>query len=172
MFPFLQSKENADNGKSKKPHLWIILFAGAVGIALLLFGSQSSQEKTKEEKEIYTPSEDELVLYQSYLEERVKTLCESVAGVGGNVTAVVTLSGSFESVYATEQINGNEEYVIIGSGANAAALFLSRSAPEIAGIGVVCPGGDDTTVCRELTALLCATFHIPSNRIYITKATS
>ena len=88
----------------------------------------------------------------------------------GNVTVVVTLSGSFESVYATEWPDGNEEYVILGSGSSAAPIYLSRSAPEIAGIGIVCSGGANDNVKRELIALLSATFHISSNRIYITEA--
>ena len=109
------------------------------------------------------------MIYQDYLEKRIKTLCESVSGVR-NVTVVVTLSGSFESVYATEWPDGNEEYVILGSGSSASPIYLSRSAPEIAGIGIVCSGGANDNVRRELISLLSATFHISSNRIYITEA--
>ena len=41
---------------------------------------------------------------------------------------------------------------------------------EIAGIGIVCSGGANDNVRRELISLLSATFHISSNRIYITEA--
>lgn len=167
MFDFLKKGTDGEE-KSTKARLWLILLGAALGVGLLLWGG-AREESTEGVADIpYSPNDDELVLYQSYLEERVKAVCESVEGVS-NVTAIVTLSGGFSSVYATEHPDGNEEYVIIGSGSNASALFLSRSAPEIAGIGIVCRGGSDSRIQKELTALLGACFHIPSNRIYVTE---
>lgn len=148
--------------------LWLILLGATLGVALILWGGAREGEAEEAEATPYSPGTDELVLYQGYLEERVKAVCESVEGVG-NVTVIVTLSGGFEAVYATEYPDGNEEYVIIGSGSNATALFLSRSAPGIAGIGIVCNGGADASVQKELTALISAAFHVPTNRIYVTK---
>lgn len=168
MFSFFKNEENGEE-KNGKARLWLILIGAAVGVALILFGGSTKQAKEEPADTVYSPAEDELVLYQNYLEERVKSLCESVEGVSG-VTAVVTLAGGFESVYATEFLDGNEEYVILGSGANATALFLSREAPQIAGIGIVCLGGNNASIRAELTSLVCATFHISSNRVYITEA--
>ena len=166
MFDFLKKGSLKENGKLR---LYLLLGCGALGILLILFGSSTkTAEKTSTETP-YSTSTDELVIYQDYLEKRIKTLCESVSGVR-NVTVVVTLSGSFESVYATEWPDGNEEYVILGSGSSASPIYLSRSAPEIAGIGIVCSGGANDNVRRELISLLSATFHISSNRIYITEA--
>ena len=166
MFDFLKKGSLKENGKLR---LYLLLGCGVLGILLILFGSSTkTAEKTSTETP-YSTSTDELVIYQDYLEKRIKTLCESVSGVR-NVTVVVTLSGSFESVYATEWPDGNEEYVILGSGSSASPIYLSRSAPEIAGIGIVCIGGSNDNVRRELISLLSATFHISSNRIYITEA--
>ena len=166
MFDFLKKGSLKENGRLR---LYLLLGCGVLGILLILFGSSTkTAEKTSTETP-YSTSTDELVIYQDYLEKRIKTLCESVSGVG-NVTVVVTLSGSFESVYATEWPDGNEEYVILGSGSSASPIYLSRSAPEIAGIGIVCSGGANDHIRRELIALLSATFHISSNRIYIAEA--
>ena len=166
MFDFLKKGNAKENGRLR---LYLLLGCGVLGILLILFGSSTkTAEKTSTETP-YSTSTDELVIYQDYLEKRIKTLCESVSGVR-NVTVVVTLSGSFESVYATEWPDGNEEYVILGSGSSASPIYLSRSAPEIAGIGIVCSGGANDNVRRELISLLSATFHISSNRIYITEA--
>ena len=163
-------RSHADEGTGEKlssARKWLILIGAALGVALLIFGStEIPRDDQKTESAHYDPTQDELVLYQSFLEERVRSICESVSGVGG-VTAIVTLSGGFESVYATEWNDGNEEYVIIGSGSNASALFLTRDAPEIAGIGVVCHGSVGISTKNELTALLSAAFRVPSNRIYI-----
>ena len=167
MFDFLKQDANGEE-RGGKLRLWLIVLGAAVGVALILWGGAREDETPAQEATLYSPADDELVLYQGYLEERVKAICESVEGVS-NVTAIVTLRGGFSSVYATEYPNGNEEYVILGSGSNATALFLSRSAPEIAGIGIVCRGGSGSAVQKELTALISAAFHLPSNRIYITE---
>jgi stage III sporulation protein AG len=80
------------------------------------------------------------------------------------------LEGGFQSVYATEYQNGNESYVIVGSGSSAKPLFLSREAPQIAGVGIVCRGGNSASVRHELTILISAAFPVPSNRIYVTES--
>ncbi|MBE6699063.1 MAG: hypothetical protein E7584_02345 [Ruminococcaceae bacterium] len=166
MFDFFKKGNASQNGRLR---LYLLLGCGVLGILLILLGSSGKKAEKTADETPYSTSTDELVIYQDYLESRIKKLCESVSGVR-NVTVVVTLSGSFESVYATEWPDGNEEYVILGSGSSASPIYLSRSAPEIAGIGIVCLGGSNDNVRRELIALLSATFHISSNRIYITEA--
>ena len=168
---FFQKNKDGDVQSNVKMK-WLLPAVGALlGILLLLWGGnmeKSPNNADSSAEQISTP-QSELDAYQIYLEGRVRTLCQSVEGVD-NVTVAVTLTGCFEEIYATEWIDGNEEYVIIGSGSSASALYLSRNAPEIAGIGVVCRGGGNTDVRRELLALLSATFHVPANRIYITEA--
>lgn len=172
MFPKSKSEGGAPEA-SGKLRLILILAGAAVGILLLLLGSGNlfSSGKEPADQPVTPTAQQELEQYQSYIEARVRSLCESVEGVSG-VTVAVTLSGNFEEVYATEQVDGNEEYVIIGSGSNASALHISRLAPQIAGIGVVCRGGGNADVRQELTSLLCAAFRISSNRVYIAEAKS
>ncbi len=165
MFDFLKH-ENGEKGKNGK--LILLILGGAVGILLLLFGGQSAAKEESTPQVGYEVEKDELVIYQTYLEKEIRTLCESVAGVK-NVTVAVTLNGTFESVYATEWQEGREEYVILGSGASAEALYLTRYAPDIAGIGIVCTGGSSARVRNELIPLISTTFSVASNRIYITE---
>ena len=163
MFDFLKKGSLKENGRLR---LYLLLGCGVLGILLILFGSSTkTAEKTSTETP-YSTSTDELVIYQDYLEKRIKTLCESVSGVR-NVTVVVTLSGSFESVYATEWPDGNEEYVILGSGSSASPIYLSRSAPEIAGIGIVCSGGDDYNVRKNVISVVSSAFNVSSNKIFV-----
>ncbi len=169
MLTFFKGGTGEKGASDLKGKLWIILIAAAVGIALILIGSTPSQKKEEETQLPYRTETDEIVIYQRYLEGEIKSLCESVRGVG-TVTVTVTLSGGFESVYATEWKDGNEEYVILGSGASATPIYLSRSAPEITGIGIVCNGGENEYVRYELIGLLSAAFHVNSNRIYVAKA--
>lgn len=151
--------------------VWLIVIGALCGVLLLVFGSGigSHTDKVAEPAGNGT-AEEELAAYRTALEADIRALCESVEGVG-NVTVALTLSGGFRDVYATEAArDGGEQYVIVGSGSNAAALLLSRDAPEIVGIGIVCRGGMSASVRQELTALLSAAYHIPSNRVYITEA--
>ena len=166
MFDFLKKGSSTEKGKLR---LYLLLGCGVLGLLLILFGSSTKTAEKAAESSPYSTSTDELVIYQDYLETRIKKLCESVSAVK-NVTVVVTLSGSFESVYATEWPNGEEQYVVLGSGSSASALYLTRSAPDIAGIGIVCTGGGNESVRRELISLLCATFDVSSHRIYVTEA--
>lgn len=146
---------------------------GAVcGILLLIFGSGIGTDTQQEARDAESGDDEELSRYRAELEQEIKTLCESVKGVG-NVTVVLTLSGGFCNVYATESAkDGAEEYVIVGSGSNAAALLLTRKTPEIVGIGIVCRNGSNASVKLELTALLSAAYNVSGNRIYVTEAKS
>ncbi|MBQ9806485.1 MAG: hypothetical protein IJW49_08290 [Clostridia bacterium] len=146
--------------------IWILIVGGVIGIALILFGSHESNVTEPIEDTVPVPETD-TVRYQEYLETRIEELCASM-GLG-EVSAIVTLEGSFREIYATEWQGENEEYVIVGSGSSAQALLLSRQAPEIMGIGVVCRTSLSPIRSNELVSLLSATFHTPTNRIYITQ---
>ena len=158
--------------KIGKRKLLLILLGGGVGVLLLLFGS-GWFGKTTEPKadDAQTQIEEEVRQYRLETEKQIKGLCESVQGVG-NVTVAVSLSGGFETVYATESYSGGERYVTVGSGSNQQAVLLYRTPPDVTGIGIVCSGGSDLNVRRELLSLLSATYHISTNRIYITEAKS
>ena len=158
---FKKTKES----EGKKLPILLLLAGGIVGIALILFGSMGS-DSPEPISESQANKEEEIVRYQEYLESRVEALCTSM-GLG-KVSAIVTLEGSFEEIYATEWHGENEQYVVLGSGSSEQALLLSRNAPNIMGIGVVCHSPLSPTRHDELLSLLSATFHTPSNRIYIT----
>ena len=153
-----------------KRKLLLILLGGGVGILLLLFGSgwlgKSTQTPTVNSQ---LQIEEEVRQYREETEKQIKALCESVQGVG-HVTVAVSLSGGFETVYATESYSGGERYVTVGSGSNQQPVLLYRTPPDVTGIGIVCTGGSDLNVRRELLSLLSATYHISTNRIYITEA--
>ena len=166
MFSFWKDESNPE--ARKKGFLILIVLGILAGVALLFLGNHEESKEVEAPTEVYNLSEDELIIYQKHLEERVRDLCATVNGVG-SVTAIVTLEGGFSSEYAVEYKDGNEEYVILGSGSSQTGLFLSRTAPRIAGIGVVCQGGNDARVQKELTSLLSAAFDLPSNRIYVTQ---
>ncbi len=155
-------------GEHSTKGLLLILLA-MVGIGLLIFGGIRKEDRAEQPNNTATDTEEALRIYQAELETRIREICSSTAGVS-DVRVIVTLAGGFEAVYATELIDGDERYVILGNGSNAEALLLSHAAPQIIGIGVICRGGGNATVRRELISLLSAAFDLPTNRIYITEA--
>lgn len=161
-----EKKEPAKPGKKK---LFLILLGAAAGIFLLLLGSGWFTKQQTAEPEKSLSSGEELALYRTELEQRIADLCAAVDGVSA-VRVSATLSGGFETVYATETRNGTEVYATIGSGSSAKALVIAQNPPEVSGIGVVCRGGNDPAVRSTLTALLSAAFRVPTNRISIAEA--
>ena len=166
---FFRNRSERSTEDKNRGHLLLILIGAAVGVLLLLFGGEWTEKETEKAEAEQNTASDDPETYRKELEERISEICRSVRGVDG-VRVAVTLEGGFERIYATEWIDGNQRYVIVGSGSYASALLLSQKEPEIAGIGVVCRGGGNSDIRRELLSLLSATFDLPVNRIYITEA--
>lgn len=160
----------------KRGTLKILIIALSVGIALLIIGSFVLPD----EKEEVTNSDGEgtkiigFFEYKKLLEEEIKSVCSTVDGVE-NVSVVVFFSDVGGSIYAQNTQSGNTnnqktEYVVIGSGSNAHALYIGESLPRLSGIGVVCDTGGDATRRNEILALLSAAYGLPMTRIYVSEA--
>ena len=156
----------------KSGKLAVALVGIVLGALLLFFGNRAGKDTADPTPhtppEVSTPSAE---TYRAELESRVKTLCGRVAGVG-EVEVMITLSGGFEYVYATDKkltVGGEStSYITVGSGDDESLVYITERLPAILGIGVVCTGGMDPTVRREVTALLSAAFGVGSNKIYVT----
>lgn len=163
-----QEKEKKPEKPGKKKLVLILLGAG-VGIFLLLLGSGWFAKQSDTQSPAAPSQREELEAYRADLEKRIAELCAAVEGVS-DVRVSTTLSGGFETVYATETRNGVEVYATVGSGSSAKALVVAQNPPEVIGIGVVCRGGSDSGIRGTLTTLLSAAFRVPSNRISIAEA--
>ncbi|MBO5898100.1 MAG: hypothetical protein J6R04_03720 [Clostridia bacterium] len=156
---------------------WVLILGALCGVALMLLGNSDIVTKKREKTATELTESDPLLVYASELERKIETLCARVDGVG-EVRAVVSLSGDFTYIYASDSesaeregtIERQEQYVTVGSGSNAQPLLLTRLPPAIEGIGVVCRGGANASVRREITALLSAAFSVGSNKIYVAEA--
>ena len=157
---------------------WILIVGAVLGVALILWGNRDVDAVRSEKATTVNEGEqDELVAYGAQLERKIEALCEGVCGVSG-VRAVVTFSGDFQYTYATDSDTQQKdgiredrlEYVTVGSGSSEQTVLLSRTPPDVSGIGIVCDGGASPEARRELVALLSATFGIGSNKIYVAEA--
>ena len=138
----------------------LILLVLALGVLLLLFGGQETGTGEGD----YARHREE---YRRETEERVAKLCALVRGVG-RVSVLITLEAGEEYVYAKDESNGGTDYVTGQSG----GLLLTRRAPRVAGVAVVCDGGDSEAVKNELTTMLHALLDVPYGHISISPAKS
>ncbi len=148
-------------GKRRLP----LLVAGAVlGVLLLLLGSMGDKTEGEGEADMLSLRVAELDTYEATLEEEIMALCDAVKGVSH-----VRVFVSFEAGYTVQYtVNGDGDPVTVGSGSSEEALYGTLLPPRIAGVGIVCAGGDRAAVRGELTALVSAALGISSNRIYVT----
>ena len=170
--PYQQSSpERCVTSMKKSGKLAVILLFVALGAVLLLVGNRAGKDTDTGSSDPPVTSTRTAEEYRAELESRMEAICADVAGVG-EVDVVVTLEGGFSYVYATDRktnVGGESlSYVTVGSGDRESLVYLSEKAPAIVGIGVVCTGGMDPTVRREVTSLLSAAFGVGSNKIYVT----
>lgn len=167
------SPDRCVKAMKKSGRLAIALVCIAAGVLLLVFGNRIGKHEDTMASDIpqggtVTRTTEE---YRADLELRMESICAQVAGVGA-VDVIVTLEGGFEYVYAYDiksTVGGEStSYITIGSGDNESLVYITERAPSITGIGVVCSGGMDAAVRREVTALLSAAFGVGSNKIYVT----
>ena len=139
-----------------------------LGILLMLLsrcGEDKAGAQTQNEPSALDPA-----LYAEQIEEKVEALCNKIDGVS-SAHAVVTLKGGYRAIYATDAQYGSSvnksETVLIGSGSSEKALLIGYENPEIAGIGIVCSGGDDAYVRAEIISMISAAFDLGSNKIFV-----
>ena len=146
----------------------IIIFASIALVGVLLV-SMSSKKTKQNADEVNFESLDP-AKYASEVEERVEELCNRVDGAG-SAYAVVTLKGGYKAIYASDRQTGSSvnksDTVIIGSGSSQKALLIGYENPEIAGIGIVCSGGDNYNVRKNIIAVVSSAFNVSSNKIFV-----
>lgn len=170
-----ETSERCLTSMKKSGKLGIAVGGILIGVLLLFLGNSHLVGRDKDSGSPDTPPAGSTALsteeYRIGLETRMEQICAQIAGVGA-VDVIVTLSGGCEYVYATDKkvtVGGEStSYITIGSGDNESLVYITERSPAITGIGVVCAGGMDPVVRREVTALLSAAFGVGSNKIYVT----
>ena len=142
---------------------WLLVGGVVLGALLLLFGSGWGEKSAAAESEAVIQRSEELEEYRTALEKRLEKICDAVDGVG-SVEVMVTLECGYRTVYTTD---GGGDTVTIGTGSNQQALYRTTQPPAVAGVAVVCNGGDDAHVQRVLTDLISTALGISSNRVCV-----
>lgn len=156
IFQFLRSKK-----------IYFLSALILIGVVIILLGKSGTERSEDVKSEI---GELDPTQYSAMLEERIEELCNRVDGVSG-AYAVVTLKGGYQAIYATDSQSGSttskNQTVLIGSGSGEQAILEGYSYPEIAGIGIVCHGGDSYDVKNKIVSLVSSAFDISANKIFV-----
>ena len=136
----------------------MLLLIGVLGLVLLFWGRWGDDAKAPESG---LPTVEE---YKASLESSLQALCEEVKGVG-EARVLVTVDGTEVAVYEKNVTATGETLATAGGN----AVLSYYVAPKVTGVAVVCDGGDDPMVKRELTSLLCAALSLGSNQVYVGK---
>ena len=156
----------------KSGALWIVIFAFAAGIIMLLIsGGLKGEGDGEPVPNDYTYSADSFEAYKQELSKSIISICSRVSG-SGEIYVILDFESSGEVIYAQNSnisSDGDEryEYVVIGSGSNAEALYLGHKLPKLSGIGIVCSGGDDARVRDEISLLLASAYGLSLTRICV-----
>ena len=156
------------NSKQKSKLLIVLLaLCGFLGICLVLFGEQKGAGSTAGKEGLQEMDPDD---YAKRVEEQVEELCNRIDGVSGTY-AVVALKGGFKALYASDLQQGSSnkknQTVVIGSGSDEQGLLIGYENPEISGIGIVCSGGDDYNIRKDIISMVSSAFGLPSNKIFV-----
>lgn len=145
--------------------MWLLVAGVVLGVFLLLFGSGFGEQQSDNNEGADTVSESvaDLEAYREKLEKQVREICDAVYGVSG-VEVMVTLESGCRVVYTTD---GNGDPATVGSGSSQQALYRTLQPPTVAGVAVVCHGGDSPALQHTLTDLVSTALGISTNRVCV-----
>lgn len=175
MIDRLRTRLGGENG------IRLIVLLGLAGMALILLSGLLPDAKPKQsEPELQcaeagdNPDADS---YRQMLEQRLTELLSQMEGVG-QVTVMITVSGSAEQVYAEEVKTSSSDhntqresvYVITKQGGDEAALRSETKYPAVQGAAVLCSGGDHAAVQERISKAVSTVLGIPAARIFVGKS--
>lgn len=172
------------------PKLLLVLAAGIVLIALSAGDMSTRKKDTPKEVENTTDTEsDTKDEYTKKLEKQFESVLANVSGVG-RVKVMITLDTSSEKVtlsdpvYKNESVNETEADGSVKSQTNSESspqtvfsekddvkdpYVVKEIEPVIKGVLVVCEGGDNDSVKKEITSAAEVLFGLESHKIKVMK---
>lgn len=160
----------------KRVRLPVVL--GVVGVLLICLSEFISFPAKQEAKAEST--ERSAADFCTETEEKLKKIIAQVQDAG-RVEVMITLESSDEKVYAadekkdtktsgeTEQRSTDEKYVLIDNGTRDDGILLKTNSPKVKGVIVVCDGGDNPTVVKQVSDAVSAALGVSANHISVLK---
>lgn len=149
------------------------------GVFLMVLSWDDRGEKEPAATSVAEKTEEDTIIssldsYKHAREEELRTLLQKVEGVGA-VEVMITLKASNEKVTLKDNANkgeNNEEKTVLVENQNrdSSPYIIQEKEPEIEGVVIVCEGGYDSTIKREITEAVGALFSIDSHKIKVMKS--
>lgn len=129
-----------------------------LGVCLILLSGaySSNDEENIKEADYYT----------NILEEKIEELLLQMSEIE-NVSVLITLENSGETIYAENISLNSSEYVIYSSDKNQQGLILAEITPQVRGIAIICTNGDNIKIQSKIISILSSALGIPSNKITV-----
>lgn len=167
----LESLKGRSNGK----RIGVLVVIGFIGI--LLIGLSEWFPRKAEDSGLASDGVPVTAqALESALEERITSLLSQVQGVG-NCRVMVTLENGVQQVYATEESHstatdtssGSQRVLTVDTADGPVGLAVTEIQPVVRGVAVVCAGGADPEINRQVTELIATAFNISSRRVCVAK---
>lgn len=164
----MEQKKKAPSGLlgflGARGRIWLLLGGVLAGIFLIVAGGMLGTGESDGNVKLYEEDLEQLLAYEERLEKEISKLCAGVSGVG-QVEVMLRLQGGTRVLYATDE-KGKPSSV--GSGSAEQPLHTAILMPEVAGVAIVCRGGDSPHVQKTLTDLVSTALGIPASRVAVT----
>ncbi len=159
------------SGMSERKKLLLLVLLGAVGILLVLCGffapegGKSGENAAGGEISSYTME------YIESVENKIRSITEKITG-STDVSVIVSAESGTEYIYVSnEEADGealSREYITVKNESGRYELVLAKEVyPQIKGVSIACPGGDDSRVKLKILEAISVALGIPKNRICI-----
>ena len=163
--------------KAGPMRLGIVVVCGIILILIsygISFDGDDRAEKDREVTAQQTDTTTKQAQYREQMKQELMELLRRVDGVG-NVEVMLTLKASNEKVTLkdnTDRGNATEEQTVLieDSNRNSSPYVIQEKEPELEGVVIVCDGGDDAGIKREITEAVSALFQVESHKIKIMKS--
>ena len=146
-----------------KGRLWLLLGGALAGILLILLGGAMTEKETQAQSSLNTEDAAALTAYEQALEKELSHLCGEVAGVG-QVEVLVRLQSGTRVLYTTDT---DGKPASVGTGTSEKPLYETLLAPTVAGVAIVCRGGNDPAIQKRLTDLVSTALGISAARVCV-----
>ena len=168
----------------RKKRVWLLLGVGAVLCLLVAFWPFGQKEASSQSTS--SQSQDSFEeQYRLSLQTQVEDLLGQMAGVG-QVKVYLTLSTTQQTQYQSDssrqtdrktggeqssyQDSTDEQVVLVEDDAgNSKALVSSVKLPKVQGVAVICDGGDNPTVQKNISDAVSALLNIGASQISIAR---
>lgn len=138
----------------------LLVLGLAAGVMLLILGNSAD---AKPDESAPTEEAFSFEAYEKSLTERLEEMIGRVEGVSG-VHVMLTL----ERGYSDELAKDGEAYLTVKQSNGAEdTVTISREAPEVKGVAVICKGGDDPIIQQQIIGMISALFHLTTGRIFV-----